>query len=322
MEYGHLRGTGISASRLSLGTMTFGAQADEATSDRMIRLALDAGIDFIDTADAYVGGRSEEIVGRALKGVRDKVVLATKIANHVGPGRRDGGLNRYHIIKGVEDSLRRLQTDHIDIYYWHRPDDDTGIEETLAAFDTLVSQGKVLYMGMSNFASWQVCEVMWKANVHTWPVPVVLQLPYNLITRGVEDECVAFMDKMGLGMTVYNPLAGGLLTGKQHEEAGPIKGTRFDYSSAYFDRYWQDVNFRAVGELGHMAKDAGLTLIELALRWLLAQPHVSSIILGASKIEHLESNIKAAQGTLSEDVMDACDAIWAQVRGPSFKYNR
>jgi len=323
MEYRRLRGTGISVSRVSLGTMTFGAQADEATSLRMIDMALDAGVNFIDTADIYVHGRSEEIVGKALQGKRDGVVLASKVANFVGRDkRRDSGLHKWHVMRGCEASLKRLHTDCLDIYYLHKPDNDTPIEETLAAFDRLVQQGKVLYVGMSNFAAWQVCEALWKCDAARWSPPVVTQLPYNLITRGIEEECVACLQKMDIGLTVYNPLAGGLLTGKHRKDAGPAKGTRFELDNQYFGRYWHDTNFSAIDELKAIAQANGKTLTQLALQWIASQEHVDSIIIGASKAEHLEENIKAADGRLDEETLRACGNVWAKIRGEHFKYNR
>jgi len=173
--------------------MTFGAQADEATSIRMANSALDAGVNFVDTADAYVGGKSEEIVGKAIKGKRDGIILASKVCNEVGPiMNRDGGLHRWHVIKGVEASLKRLQVECLDICYLHKPDRKTPIEETLAAFDTLVQQGKVNYVAMSNFAGWQMMEARLKADTHRWPKPVVMQIPYNLITRSIDEEWSSF----------------------------------------------------------------------------------------------------------------------------------
>jgi len=303
--------------------MTFGQQADEATARRMIDTALDAGVNFVDEADIYVKGVSEEIVGKALKGKRHSVVLASKICNFVGEDpERDSGLHRWHVIKGVEASLKRLRTDCLDICYLHRPDYNTPTEETLAAFDTLVQQGKVIYVGMSNHAAWQVCEALWKCDVKRWAPPVVLQVPYNLITRGIDEECVAFSEKMNLGLTVYNPLAAGLLTGKHSRDQGPEKGTRFDINQEYFGRFWHDSNFAAVEELKKIAAEAGKSMTELALQWLTSQEHVDSIILGASKIEHLEENLKAAEGRLDEETLKACDAVWQQIRGDHFRYNR
>jgi len=322
MEYQRLRGTGIRVSRICLGTMTFGDQADEATAIRMVETAMHAGVNFIDTADVYVKGVSEQIVGKALKGKRDKVVLASKVANTIGPDKiKDGGLHRWHIIKGVEASLKRLQTDCLDIFYLHKPD-IAPIEESMAAFDTLMQQGKIMYVGMSNFASWQVMKALWKCDLHHWAPPVVLQLPYNLITRSIDEECVAFSKEMDLGLTVYNPLAAGMLTGKHSRDAEPDKDTRFGLNKEYYSRFWQERNFEALDMLKKIADDAGKTLIELSLQWLMSQSVVDAMILGASKLEHLENNIKAAEGRLDAETLNACDAVWQHIRGGHFKYNR
>lgn len=323
MQYRVLTGTGITVSRLSLGTMTFGRETDEVTAVRMVHMALDAGINFVDEADAYAGTQSEVIVGKALAGRRDEVVLASKVANFSGKHRlRDAGLHRWHIINGVEESLRRLQTDHLDIYYWHKPDPNTPIEETLAAFDLLVQQGKVLYVGMSNHAAWQVCNALWKAQANRWAPPVVVQLPYNLISRAIDEECLAFCQQMRIGVVAYNPLAGGMLTGKYSREQAPTEGTRFGENAMYHQRFWHEANFTAVDRLREIASGQGKTLIELSLQWLMAQPLIDSLILGARTPEHLEQNIAAAEGTLSEDTLVACDEVWSGIRGPFFKYNR
>jgi aryl-alcohol dehydrogenase (NADP+) len=323
MEYRTLTGTGITVSRLSVGTMTFGAQVDEATAIRIVHMAVDAGVNLVDTADAYVGGTSEQIVGKALVGKRDRVVLASKVCNLVGGDRiKDSGLHRWHVIRGVEASLKRLGTDCLDICYLHRPDYQTPMEETLAAFDTLVQQGKVVYLGMSNFAAWQICEALWKCDARRWAPPAVTQVPYNLLTRGIEEELVPFSVKMGIGITVYNPLAGGLLTGKHRKEAGPGADTRFGLSQQYHDRYWLDSNFDAVTQLQAIARQAGLSLTQLALQWLLTQGHVDSAILGVSRVEHLEENLQAAAGTLDGATLKACDEMWARLRGDHFRYNR
>jgi aryl-alcohol dehydrogenase (NADP+) len=323
MEYQTLRGTGITVSRVSLGTMTFGAQVDEATSIRMVHMAIDAGVNFIDTADVYVRGVSEEIVGKALQGKRDKVVLASKVCNFVGEDRiKDSGLHRWHVIRGIEASLKRLGTDCLDICYLHRPDGRTPIEETLSAFDTLVQQGKVVYVGMSNYAAWQICEALWKGSANRWPSPVVTQVPYNLLTRGIEQELVPFSKAMDVGITVYNPLAGGLLTGKHSKREAPEEGTRFALNKEYYGRYWLDSNLSAVQELTGIAQGAGLSLTQLAFQWLLSQGHVDSIIVGISKIEHLKENLRSADGKLDEDTLEACDEVWGKLRGDYFRYNR
>ncbi|MBC7235516.1 MAG: aldo/keto reductase [Chloroflexi bacterium] len=323
MEYQPLNGTGAIVSRVSLGTMTFGHETDEPTSIRMVDIALDAGINWIDTANAYSRGRSEEILGKALQGKRDRVVLASKVANLVGPDpRRDQGLHRWHILRAVEDSLRRLNTDRLDILYMHRPDHVTPIEETLAAIDTLVRQGKVIYVGMSNFAAWQLCEAKLKAEFHGWAKPVVTQVPYNLITRSIDAECVPFCREHNMAITCYNPLAAGLLTGKHRGAGAPSEHTRFAESEQYYRRYWHEANFKAVDRLAEIAEQAGKTLIELSLQWLLSQPHVTSVILGARTIEHLESNLKAIEGRLDQATLAACDEVWEGLRGVHFSYIR
>jgi aryl-alcohol dehydrogenase-like predicted oxidoreductase len=323
MQYQRLRGTGATVSRLSLGTMTFGAQTDEPTARRIVDTALDAGINFIDTADVYVQGVSEEILGRALKGRRDRVVLASKVCNKVGEDPyKDAGLHRWHIIHGVEASLRRLGVDCLDICYMHRPDRNTPIDESLAAFDTLVQQGKVMYVGMSNFASWRICHAKWAADAGGYPSPVVTQVPYNLLARGIEQELLPFTTEMDVGVTCYNPLAGGLLTGKHRAQEAPIENTRFALNQEYYRRYWMDSNMAAVEALAGIAEKVGKTLLELALQWLLAQATVDSVILGVSKLEHLEQNVQAAEGTLDAETLAACDEVWASLRGDHFRYNR
>lgn len=317
-----LRGTGTTVSRLALGTMTFGSQVDETESARIIHKSIDRGIRMIDTADGYNAGRTEEIIGRALQGRRDQVVLASKVCNHFqGDPHRDGGLHRWHIIKGVEDSLRRLGTDCLDICYLHKPDRRTPIEETMAAMDHLVTRGKVLYVGMSNFASWQVAEAIWKSDTNGWTKPVVLQLPYNLVTRSIDEECVEFSGKFNLGLVVYNPLAGGLLTGK-HPREKPLESTRLGSNKHYHDRFWHPVNLEAVERLKGIAERAGISLIELSFRWLLSRPIVDSVIVGVSSEAQLEVNLAAASGDLDQATLTACESVWSAVRGPHFAYNR
>ncbi len=323
MEYRTLTGTGVTVSRASLGTMTFGNETDEDTAIRMTHMALDAGVNWIDTADVYTRGRSEEIVAKALEGRRDDVVLASKVANYVGGNRkRDVGLHRWHVLRGVEDSLRRLNTDRLDILYMHRPDYATPIEETLSAIDTLVQQGKVMYVGMSNYASWQLCEARLIADVSNWAPPVVTQVPYNILTRGIEQEALPFCRAYQMGVTVYNPLAGGMLTGKYKPDADPEEGTRFGENTTYRERYAKEANFRAIERLAQIAAEANKTMVELALQWVLSQDVVDSVILGARTPEQLSTNLAAIGECLDDDTLEACDEAWDMVRGAVFAYNR
>lgn len=323
MKYRTLTGTGAKVSRICLGTMTFGAQVSEADAIRMVHRALDAGVNFIDTADVYTKGVSETIVGKALRGKRDGVILASKVGNQVGPySLKDDGLSRWHIIRGVETCLKRLDTDCLDICYLHKPDYNTPLEESLAAFDYLVRQGMVIYVGMSNYAAWQVCQALWICDRNHFSKPVVTQNVYNLVARGIEQEFLPFCREFKLGLTVYNPLAGGLLTGKHDPQKQPAEGTRFQLNQEYYRRYWLDSNFDALAELMEIAKQADKTPIQLALQWLAAQSVVDSIIIGFSRIEHLDENLSAWEDELDSDTLKACDQVWKKIKGDSFQYNR
>ena len=323
MQYRTLTGTGIKVSRVSLGTMTFGNQASESEAIKMVDYALDKGVNFIDTADIYSKGAAEIILGKALKGKRDTVVLASKVRHFMGPDEfKDVGLHRWHIVKGIEASLRRLNTDCLDICYLHGADYETPFEETLTAMDQLVRQGKVMYMGISNCAAWQVCQALWLCDRKNLYPPVVTQVPYNLITRAIESELVPFCRTFDVGMTVYNPLAAGLLTGKYSRDKVPAKGTRFEVNKHYYNRYWDDSNFEALAELERIARKSGKKMIALALQWLLDQAHVDSVVLGVSKIEQLQENLTAWEGKLDGSIREACNRVWKKIRGAHFQYNR
>jgi aryl-alcohol dehydrogenase-like predicted oxidoreductase len=303
--------------------LTFGLQADEAEALRIVDRCLDAGINFIDTANVYNKGVAETMLAKALAGRRQKVVLATKVGLKAGDGPDESGLSRAAIHKALEESLRRLQTDYVDLYYLHLPDYNVPIEETLAAMDEVVRAGKVRYPAVSNFAAWQICQMHWIAEKNGFKPPCVSQPMYNVLTRAVEDEYLAFCKRFNVAVVTYNPLGGGLLTGKQSKQRGPIPGTRFDGNQIYLNRYWHDDYFAAVEELLGIARAAGKTPVELALQWLLAQPQVDSIILGASHVGQLEENLKACQGgALDESLLARCDAVWKRLRGITPKYNR
>jgi len=323
MDYRTLPNTGLKVSRVSFGTMTFGSQTDENVGQRMIDLCIDSGINFIDTANIYNKGLSETMVGKLLKGRRDMVVLATKVRGKMGDGPDESGLSRAAIRKAMDASLQRLQTDYVDLYYLHQPDYDAPIEETLAAMDELVKAGKVRYPAVSNYAAWQVAEIYCLSQKNGYQPPFISQPMYNLLARAIEDEYLPFCKHYGVAVVPYNPLAGGLLTGKQSRQSKPIAGSRFDGNSMYLDRYWHDDYFAAVEELTAVARDAGKTLVELALQWALSQEQVDSVILGASKLEQLEQNLKACAGPrLPGDVLQQCDAVWGRLRGVTPKYNR
>jgi aryl-alcohol dehydrogenase (NADP+) len=317
-----LSDTDLTVSRVCLGTMTFGAQVDEPTAAAMVEECLARGVNFIDTANVYNAGRSEEILGRVLKGRRDRVVLASKVGNKMGDGPAESGLSHAAIAKGVEDSLRRLKTDHLDLYYFHQPDYAAPLEESLEAMDRLVRAGKVRYLGASNYASWQVCRLLWLAKENGWPAVKVVQPMYNLLARGIESEFLPMGRAFGLATVAYNPLAGGLLTGK-HSAAAPLAGTRFERMPAYKDRYWHPANFDAVQDLSAAARAEGRSLVGLALGWLLHHTAADGVIIGASHPEQLRENLAALEaGPLSPDAVAACDHVWKSLRGPSPQYNR
>jgi aryl-alcohol dehydrogenase-like predicted oxidoreductase len=302
--------------------MTFGAQVDEAAAIRIVDRAVEGGVNFFDTANVYNGGASETIVGKALQGRRDKVILASKVRGKMGDGADESGLSRAAIHKAIDASLRRLQTDYLDLYYLHQPDYNVRIEESLAAMDELVRAGKVRYPACSNYAAWQMTQILSISDRQGYKPPFVTQPMYNLLARGIEPEYVPMCREFGVSMVVYNPLAGGLLTGKQKREA-PIAGTRFDKNDMYLNRYWYDAYFDAVQELAVIARNAGRSLVSLALNWLLHHTATDCVILGASRIEQLEENLKAFdEGALPPEIVAACDGVWAKLRGVTPQYNR
>jgi aryl-alcohol dehydrogenase-like predicted oxidoreductase len=317
-----LAGTDLTVSRLCFGNMTFGSQTDEASGSRIIDACLANGINFIDTANVYNKGVAEEMLGRILGPRRQQVVLASKVRGAMGSGADESGLSRGAIIRAIEASLSRLRTDYLDLYYLHQPDYSVPIEETLEAMESLVRQGKVRYPAISNYAAWQVCETRSIAAGGRYRPIHIAQMMYNLIARGLEQEFVPFAKKFEVALVVYNPLAGGLLTGKQARTA-PAPGTRFDNNQMYLDRYWHPVFFDAVEELAAIARQAGRSLVSLALNWLLHHTATASIILGASRVEQLEENLQACQeGPMAEQTVRQCDTVWAKLRGVTPKYNR
>ncbi|NLG58271.1 MAG: aldo/keto reductase [Clostridiales bacterium] len=322
MKYNKLPGTSLLVSQISLGTMMFGGQTNEQDSLAILNYAHGAGINFWDTANMYTQGESERIVGKALKGRREDILLATKVFHPMGEKINDQGLSRRAILSAAEASLRRLDTDYIDLYYLHAPDYDTGLEETLETMTGLVRAGKVRYVGISNYAAWQIADVLALCDKRGYVPPVITQNVYNLITRGVETELMPFMKAHNLGMAVYNPFAGGILTGK-HQAGKPAGDTRFATNEIYYQRYWSQENFRAVDRLADIAQKAGISLVELSMKWCLSRPGVVSVISGVSRLSQLEQNIAAAGGDpLGQDTLEACDGVWLSLAGTRFQYNR
>jgi 1-deoxyxylulose-5-phosphate synthase len=319
--------TGLKVSEICLGTMTFGGQADEATSFAILDRAAEAGVNFIDTADAYpipptfeMIGRTEEIIGRWLKGKRDDFVLATKCRSRTGPRPWDEGLSRKHILRAAEESLRRLQTEYIDLYQAHAPDPETPIDETLHAFDDLVRAGKVRYVGCSNYPAWQLCKALWTSDrLHLARFDSV-QPRYNLLFRQIEAELLPLCRSEGVGVIAYNPLAGGFLTGKYQKGAEAGTGTRFDVlqgrMSLYHDRYWQEAQFEAVEALKRFFAPRQKPLAQVALAWVLQQSGVTAAIVGASRPDQLDGTLPAVDLTLDAEELAACDDAWYSLPRP------
>jgi aryl-alcohol dehydrogenase-like predicted oxidoreductase len=323
--------TGLRVSEVCLGTMTFGGQADEATAFAIMDAAERAGVTFFDTADVYpMGaapgqvGTSERIVGRWLRerGARERIVLATKCRGATGPGPNDQGLSRKHVLKACEDSLRRLQTDYIDLYQTHHPDPDTPIEETLSALDDLVRQGKVRYIGCSNYRAWQLADALWSSRLLGLARFDCDQPRYNILFRMIEEEILPLCRAHGVGVIAYNPLAGGMLTGKYLATREARPGMRFGLpgrGETYRRRYWSEAVFEAVQAMQDFFAPRGKSLTHVALAWVLAQPGITSAILGASTPEQVEDSIRGADLTLDAEELAACDEAWfslPRVRDP------
>ena len=322
MEYKNLTGTGLKVSQLCLGTMVFGAQTSEADSLEIMGYAFEHGINFFDTANSYTRGESERIVGKGVKGRRDRIILATKVGNKVGDNPNDAGLSRRNIIAAAEASLKRLDTDYIDVYYVHLPDYETPMDEFLEAMSGLVKSGEVRYVGISNFPAWQIADALAICDKRNYVPPVITQNVYNLITRGIEVELVPFLEAHKMGMVVYNPIAGGLLSGK-HKPGQPAENTRFANNMTYYNRYWSDENFAAVEKLMGIAALHSMSILQLAMKWCAGHKNVTSIITGMSRLSQLEQNIASIEGEpLNAEVLAQCDEIWLSLAGTRFQYIR
>ena len=301
MEYRQLGTSGVRVSAIGLGTNRFGSEAlGQKEVNAVIDACVDLGINFIDTSNSYQDGRSEETLGNAIEGRRDRFVVATKFFFPTGDGPNDRGTSRYHLMNAVEGSLRRLRTDHIDVYYIHRWDDATPIEETLRALDDLIRQGKVRYIGGSDFASWQLAHANLLAEFRGWTAFAVMQSHYHMLEREVEREVLPYCLAHGVGFVPYFPLAGGFLTGKYVRGRKPPPGSRGE-SHPYVRKYMTDAHYDVVEQLEAWARARGRGLNELAQCWLLAQPRVCSVISGATRLSQVQDNARAAEWALTPD---------------------
>jgi aryl-alcohol dehydrogenase-like predicted oxidoreductase len=308
MEQRQLGPSGLRVSAIGLGTNQFGGKVDQAGVTAILDRALELGVTFIDTADVYTQGRSEETIGVAVEGRRRDFILATKVASPVGQGPNDRGASRARIMDGVEASLRRLRTDYVDLYQIHRWDETTPIEETLRALDDLTRAGKARYIGASNFAAWQLARANAIAELRGWTTFVTIQPHYNMFERAVERELLPYCGAAGVGLLPYFPLAGGFLTGKYRRGEAAPPGSRGE-SSPSVQRYMTDANFAVVERLTGWAAERGHSMGELAHAWLLAHPPVCSVISGATSPDQVNSNAAAAAWRLSSDDLAEVNTI-------------
>jgi aryl-alcohol dehydrogenase (NADP+) len=324
MDHARLGRTGLQVSRLCLGTMTFGLQSDESTAVAILDRAAEGGIDFLDTSDAYplggdlsTRGITEEILGRWLHGKRDRFIVATKCFAPTGPAPFDAGNSRKHILAAVDASLRRLQTDYIDLYQLHGYDQATPIDETLSALDDLVHAGKVRYIGCSNFLTYQLVRAIGRSETLRLARFDSVQPRYNLLFRQIEREMLPFCEEEGVGVIPYNPIAGGLLSGKHSRTAPPPEGTRFTLGNAaqnYQDRYWHDREFDTVDALRQLADKAGISLVTLAVAWVLANPAITAPIIGASRPDQLDASLAAVGFAFDDDLKGQLDDLTREYR--------
>jgi len=324
MEHVRLGKTGLWVSRLCLGTMTFGLQCDESTSVAILNRAAEGGITFLDTADVYplgggveYAGRTEEIIGRWMRGKRDQFIVATKCFGATGPQRWQQGASRKHIIEAVDASLERLQTDYIDLYQLHGFDPHTPIDETLRALEDVIRSGKVRYIGVSNWLAFRLARAIGRSEVLGVARFDSVQPRYNLLFREFERELLPLCQEEGIGVIPYNPLAGGLLTGKHSSEDGPMEGSRFTIQNAgamYRQRYWHDREFETVEDIRLVADEAGLPMTQMAIAWVLANPAITAPIIGASRPEQLHDSLAAVNQPLAADVKQRLDDITEEYR--------
>jgi aryl-alcohol dehydrogenase (NADP+) len=316
--------TGLAVSRLCLGTMTFGLQCDEPASVAILDRAAAGGITFLDTADVYplggsleTVGRSEEIVGRWLAGRRHDFVVATKCYGVMSHRPWDRGNSRKHVLDAIEGSLRRLRTDYVDLYQLHHPDPETPLDESLRALDDVVRAGKARYVGCSNFFAYQVARALGRSELLGLARLDSVQPRYNLLFRQIERELLPLCREEGIGVIPYNPLAGGFLSGKHRREAGPTAGTRFTLGSAarrYQERYWHEREFATVEALRPLAAEAGVSMTRMAVGWVLAQPAVTSPIVGASRPEQLDDVLAAVEKDLDPALVARLDELTREYR--------
>jgi len=314
MEYRRVGQSGLKVSEICLGTMTFGNGADKAEADRIVSLALDAGVNFIDTADAYNAGVAEAMLGELLAERRHDVVIATKVFNPTGAGPNDSGMSRLHIMRAIEDSLRRLNTDYVDLYYIHHVDVQTPLDEMLRAFDDLISAGKVRYAACSNYEAWRLMESLWISDTRGFARFVCYQPQYSLLVRDIEEEIVLVCELKGLGVVAWSPLGGGFLSGKYQPGETRRAGARSAEGWAFPIRYFAANRDEILATLLQVANGLGRSPAQVALRWVLDRGFITSAIAGARTAEQLRDNLRACGWRLPADAREKLDKVSALPR--------
>ena len=311
MDYRRMGQSGLKVSEICLGTMTFGNGADKAEAGRMLSLAFEAGVNFIDTANSYNNGAAETMLGELLAGRRQDTVIATKVFNPMGPGPNQSGMSRLHIVRAVEDSLRRLNTDYIDLYYIHHVDVQTPLQEMLRAFDDLITAGKVVYAGCSNYEAWRLMEALWIADTHDLARFECYQPQYSLVVRDIEEEIVPVCELKGLGVVVWSPLGGGFLSGKYQPGETSRAGARSAEGWGFPLRFFAANRDEILATLLEIAGQLGRSPAQVALRWVLDQRFITSAIAGARTAEQLRENLRAGGWRLPAEALARLDKVSA-----------
>jgi aryl-alcohol dehydrogenase-like predicted oxidoreductase len=309
MEYRRMGRSGLKLSEICLGTMTFGHGTDQTEANRIVDLAFDAGVNVFDTANSYSSGESEIMLGKALQGRRREAIIATKFFNPMGPGPNDSGMSRGHIMQAIDDSLRRLQMDYVDIYYIHHVDTQTPLEEMLRALDDLVHQGKVRYIGCSNYEAWRLMESLWISDSKNLARFECYQPQYSVVVRDIEQELIPVCELKGLGVIAWSPLGGGFLSGKYTPGQRTLPGTRSEQSWAYPAPFFAANADETLQVLFEVAKELECSPAQVAIRWVLEQPMVTSAIIGARTAEHAHHNMLAGGWHLPQEALDRLERV-------------
>ena len=318
MEYRRVGRTGLKVSEICLGTMTFGHGTDKGEAKRIMDLSREAGVNFFDTANGYSNGQSETILGEIVKDYRQEIIIASKVFNPMGSGPNDSGMSRVHIMQAVEASLKRLQTDYLDIYYIHHVDTQTPLEEMLRAFDDLVHHGKVRYIACSNYEAWRLLEAMWISDSKNLARFECYQPQYSLVVRDIEEEIIPVCQLKGVGVVVWSPLAGGFLTGKYKPGQSQVAGSRSEEGWAFPQRYFAPNADEILTALLEVAKEIGRSPAQVATRWTVEQPAITSAIVGARTLAQADDNLRATGWSLPADALDKLNKVSA----PPLRYPR